>query len=616
MSETSSSSFVQAVHQDDAVVMELPNRPVSSYQSRSTVQYSKKKVIKDKSLGRVSKDTKISGEEGITSAAVGGHDGDYDIDPNDPIMKLPSHLRTGRPKWFRRYHVAIGAVLLHICIGSVYGYSKMTYALQEIYGGESWSWAFSLAIFFLGASASFAGQIIVKLGPRVSAFTSCVFYPLGNILVGLTSLIWPKASDYNVVYGLTLFFYGCIGGIGLGTGYVAPVSTLVKWFPDKRGLATGLAVMGFGLGSLVYTYYFLGLYDVAGLALWKCNVIIGATYCVIMVPATYFFLYMPHPAYAPKNYIAKTNPVTVSKLQRKVKTCIARRRNRELPNFNRIPIIKDVDTKGALKTCQFWMMWLILFLNIHAGISFLGIFYTMIHNLYGLDAKKNTTTLALTSVANCGGRFLWAFVSDYIGRRPMFMVFALCLTIIMAIMPLLIRSESYWPAIVFFLLIYTFYGGGFATIPAFIADMFGVKNTGAVHGAILTAWSIAGLVGPTWVSALSNSLLDKYEDEFGTIEAAQKAYTVPLLIIAGTTFVELILAIAVRPLPVVGWIDLDKDGHAIMKEPSSSHSETSSKALSEEGSSSTTPRPDESVSVGEGSEETTSSSSSPQTSDE
>eukprot|EP00768_Dysnectes_brevis_P001021 gnl/Dysnectes_brevis/1243_a1387_4025.p1 GENE.gnl/Dysnectes_brevis/1243_a1387_4025~~gnl/Dysnectes_brevis/1243_a1387_4025.p1 ORF type:complete len:537 (+),score=112.02 gnl/Dysnectes_brevis/1243_a1387_4025:62-1672(+) len=463
---------------------------------------------------------------------------------------LPRHLRTGRPSWYKRGHVAIGAVGLHICIGSVYafsGYSALIHA--EFSDNVEAQLAFSIAIFFLGISAAFAGQIIEHFGPRVTAFTSAILFPLGSILAGLAL---ETVKDESVLRWLIYVFYGVIGGVGLGCGYVSPVSTLVKWFPDKRGFATGLAVMGFGGGALVNTYFVLLVNDILDFSIGMTLVIQGFLYFTIMFVSVAFFLYVPPKGYCPQNYIPKSAPSSVPGFKKAIILFFCKMFGKASPDFGAICITRDVSWKGALRTSQFFLMWGILFLNIHAGISFLGIFYSLSKDVFHTDPKGSTLSVALTSIANCAGRFLWSWLSDSIGRRPTFTTFGVLQLISFLLLPIFTLNGHQVPFMICYIIIYTTYGGGFAVIPAFISDVFGVKNTGQVHGLILTAWSIAALVGGIWVPAMLETqeaelMLDGYTEA----EATVRKYLRPMNVMAVTMVIHIILCIIIRPLPAM-----------------------------------------------------------------
>ncbi|GKT16157.1 Major facilitator superfamily like protein [Aduncisulcus paluster] len=492
--------------------------------------------------------------------------GDVDVTEETVVKQSCTHniFHGPPPKYLKRWMVAVGAVLLHMSIGSVYAWSCVKSALDEKYEDEDIGMqiTFSIAIFFLGMSAAFAGTIIDRVGPVLTSLVSSILYPLGMILLGFFAQI-EKGSTFR---WLAYVSYGVVGGIGLGFGYVSPVSTLVKWFPDRRGFATGIAVCGFGGGSLIMTYLVMALQEIKvdgeELDIGVILIIMGCLYLVFMLVATFFFIRLPAPGYAPEGYIPKSIVNRTPECQKKIVDWWTEKvQKKEKRNWDLIKVVEELTGKQAIKTWQFFNIWLVLFLNIHTGISFLAFYHEMVKNIFGeydpieeehiLNDEFNSTLLALTAVANMGGRFFWAFLSDYIGRKTVFCIFGFLACAIMGVLPTFVtnyedsqKTGDMVGFIVLFFILYTVYGGGYAVLPATLADVFGTKNVASVHGFILTAWATAGLVGPIWASAVVGDDND---------------YQTPMYIMCGLSFIEFILALLMKELPAKEYIDPNAD---------------------------------------------------------
>ncbi len=367
----------------------------------------------------------------------------------------------------KRTRVAIGAVALHISIGSVYAWSVFSKPLQEQMG---WSlkevnFTFGLAIFFLGISAAFLGHYVEKHGPRKSARLAATLFGIGLLGAGL-------AISLKSIWLLYLF-YGVIGGMGLGVGYVAPVSTLVKWFPDKRGLATGLAIMGFGFAAAIASPLIRYLVESVGIA--NTFFILGTLYGVIMFLAS---LPLEPP---PK----KEGEEEVSKYAVK-----------------NVDSLYYMNANEAIKTPFFYFLWFMLFINITCGIAIISVASPLAQDLIGLTPTKAATIVGLMGIFNGLGRISWATFSDYIGRPATYITF---FTLQLGLFLALGQTQSALFFQIILLTIITCYGGGFASIPAFISDIFGTKQLGAIHGYILTAWAAAGLVGSTLIAKVKEA---------------------------------------------------------------------------------------------------------------
>lgn len=364
-----------------------------------------------------------------------------------------------------RWLIAGSAVGIHICIGSVYAWSVLSKPLMQEFGVglKEIQWTFSLAILFLGLSAAFMGSYVEKAGPRKAGLISTFFFCIGllgsSLAVSLQSLPLLYVS------------YGVIGGIGLGIGYIAPVSTLVKWFPEKRGFATGIAIMGFGLASLVAGPLIQLLLQQFGLAI--TFQILALSYLLVMTPSA---LYLAPPSL----------------------------RTTASENGSRCPITGavQVSANNAMKTWQFWTLWWMLFTNITCGIGLLSVASPMAQETAGMSPLAAAAMVGGIGLINGIGRLFWASVSDYLGRANTYIAFFILQSF--AFFWLAKTSDSVAFQFLVYLII-SCYGGGFSTVPAFLSDLFGAKELSAVHGKILTAWAAAGVVGPLFVAWVKDS---------------------------------------------------------------------------------------------------------------
>ena len=363
-------------------------------------------------------------------------------------------------KMKNRWLIAASAVGIHISIGSVYAYSVMTNPVKEIFEVDSSTikWAFKIAILLLGFSAAFLGRWVEKVGPRVSGTTAGLFYGTGILGSGLAVQMGS----------LPLFYicYGIIGGIGLGLGYITPVSTLVKWFPDKRGLATGMAIMGFGFAALIFGPVMQKLFDMVGVS--NAFYILGAIYMVLILSSARY-IERPPEGYKPRGFSSGEGKV--------IKADIA-----------------NIDANSALKTSRFYYMWIMMFINISCGIAVIAAASPMMQGKLNYTPMQAAAVVGFIGVFNGLGRILWSTLSDFLGRANTYIVFFVFQVLAFYFLPRL--STDVFFLIVLFTVI-TMYGGGFSTLPAFLGDLFGTKQLGAIHGMILTAWGLAGIVGPT-----------------------------------------------------------------------------------------------------------------------
>ncbi|MDY0404425.1 OFA family MFS transporter [Virgibacillus sp. 179-BFC.A HS] len=369
-----------------------------------------------------------------------------------------------------RWLIAISGVGIHISIGSAYAWSVFTNPMAEKYGWGTTeiSFAFSLAIFFLGFAAAFMGGFVEKHGPRKSGMLSALFFSVGVAGSGLATAI---GSLY-----LLYFFYGIIGGIGLGIGYIAPVSTLVKWFPDRRGLATGMAIMGFGFAALISGPAAAALIESVGIS--NTFFILGAAYFIVMMLSSQY-LEAPPKGWLPKGYIPPDPNATTQ-------------------SGKITHDLSQLTAREAVKTKRFWLLWFMLFLNVTCGIAILSLASPMAQEIAGMSAIAAAAMVGITGLFNGGGRIGWASLSDYIGRPNVYTTFFVIEVIAFFMIPF--ASNPILFQLVFAII--TCYGGGFASVPAYIGDLFGTKQLGAIHGYILTAWAMGGVAGPLLLSSI------------------------------------------------------------------------------------------------------------------
>lgn len=354
-----------------------------------------------------------------------------------------------------RWLIALAAVGIHISIGSVYAWSVLTRPIMAEMGftlAET-TWTFSLAILFLGMSAGFLGRFVEKHGPKKSGLLAMLFFGSGMFGTALALHLHSLPLLY--------LFYGVIGGIGLGVGYITPVSTLVKYFPNHRGFATGLAIMGFGFAALIAGPVMQ--YLTAQFGLVENFLILGTVYMVLIGASA---LYLKPP-------VMPEGSTAVKKLQH------------------------GATAAEAIKTWQFGALWWVFFVNITCGIGLLAVASPMAQQVTGMDAAQAASMVGIIGLLNGGGRILWSTLSDYLGRGLTYMTF-FALEIVAFWLLAGTRDAMLFQMLVF--LIISCYGGGFSCMPAYLSDIFGTRELSAIHGRVLTAWGVAGVVGPTIVS--------------------------------------------------------------------------------------------------------------------
>ena len=373
-----------------------------------------------------------------------------------------------------RWLTALAAVGIHMSIGSVYAWSVLTRPVMETMGLSlsATTWAFSIAILFLGLSAGFLGPWVERLGPSRSGMIAAVFFSTG--LLGTAAAVhWQSAF-------LLYFFYGAIGGIGLGTGYITPVSTLVKWFPRHRGFATGLAIMGFGFASLIAGPAMRYLVDRFGLM--ENFLIMAAFYALVMILSA--------------SYIRAPRKGEIPMLLEEVLEEEIR------GDEKRTASIAGLTRKEAMHTWKWVVLWWIFFTNITCGIGLLALASPMAQEIIGMSAAEAASLVGIIGIVNGAGRILWASVSDWIGRGVTYMIFFAFE--VFAFYALAYVSDALLFEILV-LAVISCYGGGFSCMPAFLSDLFGVKQLASIHGSILTAWGMAGVAGPLLLSFMKET---------------------------------------------------------------------------------------------------------------
>jgi MFS transporter, OFA family, oxalate/formate antiporter len=412
-----------------------------------------------------------------------------------------------------RWQIPLGAVAVHICIGSVYAWSTFNRPIQQLFPADPWWFSppyttFTTALVLLGLSAAFGGPWVERRGPRVAATAAAVFFGSGLILGGIGLALRQSAI---VFLGM-----GIIGGIGCGLGYISPVSTLVQWFPDRRGMATGMAIMGFGGGAFLAGYLNVFFMDRIGVA--NTVIALGVTYLLVMLVGTRL-LRRPPPGWRPEGW---SGPLKTTAM------------------------IADtsVSRNHAIQTTQFYLLWGILFINVTAGIGILAQASPMMQDMFHRTPLQAAAVVSLISVFNAGGRFLWASGSDYIGRRNTYLIFFVTQFVLFLMIPGFAARGSWALFQAALFVVFTMYGGGFATIPAFLADIFGPQNVGAIHGALLTAWSAAAVAGPVIITELSNRAKAALPAGADRIHI----YDTPLQVLAALLAVGFLLTLLVRPL--------------------------------------------------------------------
>jgi MFS family permease len=414
---------------------------------------------------------------------------------------------------FNRWLIPVAAVCVHICIGSVYAWSTFNRPIKALFPNDPWWFSppyttFTTALVLLGLSAAFGGPWVERRGPRAAATAAAMFFGIGLIIGGIGLAV---KQSFLVFLGM-----GFIGGIGCGLGYICPVSTLVKWFPDRRGMATGMAIMGFGGGAFLAGYLNVYFMNILGVA--KTVIALGATYFVIMIIGSRI-IRRPPEGWKPAGWTPKVST-------------------------GKMISDRSINRNQAVQTVQFYLLWGILFINVTAGIGILAQASPMMQDIFQKTPLQAAAVVSLISIFNAGGRFFWASSSDYIGRRNTYVVFFVVQVILFLLIPGFAGRGDWVMFEVALFIVFTMYGGGFATIPAFLADIFGPENVGAIHGALLTAWSAAAVAGPVIITQLS----ERARADLAPGASRIHIYDTPLQVLAALLTVGFVLTTLVRPL--------------------------------------------------------------------
>ena len=448
------------------------------------------------------------------------------LSPGPTPLSIPflDRARTVAGPGYNRWLVPPAALAIHLAIGQAYALSVFNIPLTRVIGvtqsaPEDWtlttlSWIFSIAIVSLGLSAAVFGKWLERAGPRKAMFAAAVCFSGGFLVSAL--------GVYLHQIWLLYLGYGVLGGIGLGLGYISPVSTLIKWFPDRPGMATGLAIMGFGGGAMIGAPLAQALMDYfhsltpTSVGVAETFIAMGAIYfCFMMFGA--LMVRLPPPGCRPDGAATGAAGVRIA--------------------------ARDVNADEAITSPQFWLLWGVLFLNVTAGIGVLSQASPMIQEMFPgrVNAAAAAGFVGLLSLFNMVGRFCWSSLSDFIGRKSTYTIYFLLGAVLYGLTPQTGRLGMVVLFVLGYGVILSMYGGGFATIPAYLRDLFGTAQVGAIHGRLLTAWSAAGVAGPVLVSYIR-----EYQIKSGVPKA--DAYTVTMYIMAGLLLVGLVCNLFVRPL--------------------------------------------------------------------
>jgi MFS family permease len=438
--------------------------------------------------------------------------------------------RTIAKPGFSRWLVPPAALAIHLAIGQVYAFSVFKIPLSQLIGisksaPDDWkqsqiAWIFSLAILMLGLSAALFGKWLESAGPRKAMFASAVCFGLGfyiSYFGVITHQLW-----------LIFFGYGVVGGMGLGLGYISPVSTLIKWFPDRPGLATGMAIMGFGGGAMIGSPLAVSLMahfrTATALGVGKAFLVMGTLYFLFMMFGA-FTIRVPQPDWRPQGWTASTHQ-------------------------SAMVTTRQMDVNTAFGTPQFWLLWIVLCTNVTAGIGIIEQASPMIQDLFKgtIGPVAASGFVGLLSLFNMGGRFFWSSVSDFIGRKATYVIFFALGAVLYFALPFTggNRFNSVFLFVAICAVLLSMYGGGFATIPAYLKDMFGSYHVSAIHGRLLTAWSTAGILGPLLVNYTR-----EYQIAHGVDRAA--AYQTVLEIMAGLLVIGFVANYFVKPVQEKYW---------------------------------------------------------------
>ena len=463
--------------------------------------------------------------------------------------------RTVADPSYNRWLVPPAALAIHLCIGMAYGFSVFWLPLSRALGikdpvactdaslmtelfSSTCDWRISsltimytLFFVFLGSSAALFGGWLERAGPRKAGVVSALCW-CGGLVISAIGI-------YKHQLWMMWLGSGVIGGIGLGLGYISPVSTLIKWFPDRRGMATGMAIMGFGGGAVIgapladkLMKYFA---TPGSIGVWETFLVMAAIYFVYMMAGAMSYR-IPAAGWKPEGWIPRA------------------------ANGNAMIATRHVHVKRVWGIPQFWLLWGVLCLNVTAGIGILGMASPLVQEIFagqliGVDVAFNDLSVAqkgqvaavgaglvgLLSLFNIGGRFFWASCSDYIGRKPTYMVFLVLGAVLYASIPSFAHTNNLFLFCAALCIILSMYGGGFATVPAYLSDLFGTQMVGAIHGRLLTAWSAAGVFGPLLVNYIR-------EGQIASGVPKAQAYDVTMYVLAGMIVLGLVCNLMVRPI--------------------------------------------------------------------
>ena len=481
-----------------------------------------------------------------------------------------SKERIVAPEGFNRWLVPPAALAIHLCIGMAYGFSVFWLPLSKALGIKDalkcgpdigffqelfittcdWKvstlgWMYTLFFVLLGSSAALWGGWLERAGPRKAGVVSAVCW-CGGMLIS-------AAGVYYHQFWLMLLGSGVIGGIGLGLGYISPVSTLIKWFPDRRGMATGMAIMGFGGGAMIGSPLAAELMKVFAtdleVGVWQTFVIMALVYFVFMMAGALGYR-IPATGWKPTGW---TPPV-----QQQANTMITQ---------------GHVHVSKVWGIPQFWMVWVVLCMNVSAGIGVIGMASPMLQEVFGgalmgieakfvdLDKVQLTTIAgiaagftALLSLFNIGGRFVWASLSDKLGRKLTYIIFFVLGAALYASVPASAMAGNKMLFVAAFCIILSMYGGGFATVPAYLADLFGTQMVGAIHGRLLTAWATAGILGPVVVNYMRDYQL-------GLGIPREQVYNQTMFILVGMLVVGLIANLMIKPVDAKHFMTAEELAH-------------------------------------------------------
>ncbi|HEY2572406.1 MAG TPA: OFA family MFS transporter [Verrucomicrobiaceae bacterium] len=415
---------------------------------------------------------------------------------------------------FNRWLVPPAAIAVHMCIGQVYGFSVFNKPLSVELGVpvSRVNVAYQIALVLLGLSAAVFGKWVEHRGPRKTMLASCACFCSGLALASLgvhLKQVW-----------LVLFGYGFVGGIGLGLGYISPVSTLVKWFPDRPGMATGMAIMGFGGGALIGSplaeELMKSFHEANPLSSGakEALLLLALLYAVSMIFGA-MIVRIPAPGWKPEHHVASPREVANAAIR--------------------------VSVENAWKTPQFWLLWTVLCMNVSAGIGILGRAADMSMDMFGVSAAIGAGFTGLLSLFNLGGRFIWSSVSDYTGRKRVYCIYFVLGAVLYALLPWTQQTQNRAFFVVCTALIISMYGGGFATIPAYLRDLFGTYEVGAIHGRLITAWSVAAVIGPSLINQL-------YDWRVANHVPRAQAYNDTFFLMCGLLMIGLVANLLVRPV--------------------------------------------------------------------